>query len=352
MTGKLRTDTERILEDAHHWLVLLEDPSATAEDRERFNTWLNADPKHADTYDSAITIRAALQTLDKNDIDNDLHYRPSKAWLSRVAASTESFLTSRKHRLAMSLGAATAAVLLFVSFLPSLFQAPGVTPDVTHYESATGEIRTISLADGTNITLGARTHIATHFDANQRVINLDEGAAYFDVAPDRDRPFSVRTSELTVTALGTAFEVRSSAAVFRVSVAEGNVEVRYPASAGGLSASSPAVETITAGQGLIATQEGGVQSISAVDIETIASWRSDRLIYNGASVAEFVGDLNRYSDIPITIDASARAVAERRVQGVFRSRDVESLLVSLTEIYPLEIDRSNASEIVLRARSR
>ena len=85
------------------------------------------------------------------------------------------------------------------------------------------------LADSTSVWLNSNTKFSypTAFAGNQRIVELD-GEAYFEVSPDKKRPFSVHTSKGDVRVLGTHFnlEAYSNADVLKTSLFEGKVQVR------------------------------------------------------------------------------------------------------------------------------
>ena len=350
METKLNPETERLLNAAHDWVLLMEDPAVTGLDRTAFEAWLDADPRHADAYDRAITVRAAFQSLSKNDIDADLHYRPD--WRAKITEMIAPVFATWRYRIA--LGGGFAAILAAFVILPDLTVGSGPDPASpplrADYESGIGETMTMTLADGTQVTLGARTVISTRFYDDRRVVDLKAGVAYFNVAHDENRPFSVKAAALTATAVGTAFDVKRSAGIYRVAVAEGTVQVRYPFTFNGNTTLKTTLKTLNAGQQVVATQTDGLRDVSRVDVANVAAWQRGRFIYSGASVAEFVADLNRYSTLPIVIDDPADSLTDLKVQGVFRGRDVDRLLVSLTEIHPIDIDRSDPSRVILRSR--
>ncbi len=96
------------------------------------------------------------------------------------------------------------------------------------YITSTAEIRRIALSDGSEITLGPDSAIAIGFTDVRRSVELLAGMAYFDVARNVARPFSVLSGDFTATALGTAFDVSSDAGFVSVSVDRGSVEARAP----------------------------------------------------------------------------------------------------------------------------
>ena len=68
----------------------------------------------------------------------------------------------------------------------------------------------LTLADGTEVWLNAETEIRypVQFTGNKRIVYLD-GEAYFTVAPDKKKPFTVVSTHASVSVLGTQFNFRA-----------------------------------------------------------------------------------------------------------------------------------------------
>ena len=73
-----------------------------------------------------------------------------------------------------------------------------------------GQRINITLVDGTNVWLNARTSLSypVKFGKNNRQVVLD-GEAYFDVTKDKSKPFIVQTDNYNVEVLGTKFDVNA-----------------------------------------------------------------------------------------------------------------------------------------------
>ncbi|WP_167613669.1 FecR family protein [Maribellus sediminis] len=113
-------------------------------------------------------------------------------WISRIAAV---FLLG-------------AVMSFFVSYL--LLIRPN--QQITYQEITTpaGAKSQITLPDGTNVWLNAKSHIkySSEYGAKNRIVEL-EGEAFFDVETNPSKVFIVRTSEIDVKAYGTVFNVKS-----------------------------------------------------------------------------------------------------------------------------------------------
>ncbi len=110
-------------------------------------------------------------------------------------------------------------------------ETPATTTEVfRHHEvNHTGKIRRLLLPDGSQVVLFKNSEIRYQepFAANRRDINL-VGKATFKVAKDAARPFTVFSSDLATTAIGTHFTVTAYAQFkhFSVRLNEGKVVVR------------------------------------------------------------------------------------------------------------------------------
>jgi len=94
----------------------------------------------------------------------------------------------------------------------------------------------VTLSDGSKVWLNAGTvfRYPKTFNGKNRVVELVEGRAFFDIRHQSAHPFIVITKNLNITVLGTSFDVRSykSEGITKVSVVTGKVGITRPAQAG------------------------------------------------------------------------------------------------------------------------
>lgn len=98
---------------------------------------------------------------------------------------------------------------------------------VKEEKNKTGKQKRIILPDGTIVSLfpEAGIEFKPGFDKNKRDVIL-HGEAYFEVAKDKERPFTVYSGNLSTTALGTSFKIKNTASAVRVKLITGKVVVR------------------------------------------------------------------------------------------------------------------------------
>ena len=351
MTPVEKTEREDILRAAHDWRFRIEAPDATDADRAAFEAWRAADPRHGDLYDYAVTFYHALGTLDAGDLDDDVLRRTPLEYLTQLRYRLAGLFGQTQYRLA---AAGATALIVAAVVVTTLGRDPGMIakqPVLARYETAIGETEAVTLSDGTVITLGAASTVETAYSNAARQATLLSGAAFFDVAHQPGRPFSVEAGALEARVLGTVFDVSRSKDTVRVAVAEGEVEVSYPLLLNQKPTALRARRSLTQGQQIAASTNEGLEPVRAINVAAIGAWRDDKLFYDGARLAELVADANRYSDARVIIDGDDKTIANFRVRGSFNARDTDTMLSTLADVYPVEIDRSEAGVIRIRSRT-
>jgi ferric-dicitrate binding protein FerR (iron transport regulator) len=184
--------------------------------------WADASPEHKaileklkKAWDIATT-GAGMQEWDVQKSKEEFLLRLIQ-YESTKAIQNKNHFTIRWRKAQRVIG--YAAVILLLIGLPSLFF-------IQHYSKGANELTlenaftTITapkgsksemvLADGSKVWLNAGSSIKyrANFNKKDREVIL-EGEAYFDIAKNKNKPFLVHTSKITLRVLGTAFNVKS-----------------------------------------------------------------------------------------------------------------------------------------------
>ena len=184
----------------------------------------------------------------------------------------------------------------------------------------------------------------------KRRVTLLSGAAVFDVTSDANRPFVVETEDSTAKVLGTVFDVRNSAGVVRLSVAEGEVEVAHPITFYGISIGIKNRRSVTAGEHITADRIAGLSQAKTFNPDDFAIWRKGRLRYQNATLAEVIEDANRYSARKIVLSDALKTYSDDRATMIFDGRDIARLLRSLPKLFPVSVKENGAGHILITAR--
>jgi transmembrane sensor len=208
------------------------------------------------------------------------------------------------------------------------------SPVIQQLASEPGELRTVVLSDGTRLTLGGRTLASAEIGADRRRVRLERGQIYLEVRHDARRPFDVVAGGVTVTDLGTTFDVLTGGGGARIVLVEGAVEVR----ADGVQA------TLSPGQ--VAQVSGRSLQVSRVqDVRRLVAWRDGYLDLRGETLGRAVEEMNRYSAKTIIVrDAALRSLP---ITGRYKANDADGFAMAVADLYGLRLQRLNGGEILL-----
>jgi transmembrane sensor len=290
--------SNRIDQEAAHWAVRLALRGLTPEERSELDRWVEADPHHRGAL---LRARATWTDLDRlSALSGSGTERRTEPPAAGIARGRRWFLAAGISSLALT---GTAG-----------WWAWRLRGEV--YVSGVGEVRRVTLPDGSSMLLNTASRAAVHFSERARDVTLLEGEGLFEVTKDPARAFIVRAGAVSVRAVGTAFAVRALNQRVDVTVAEGVVEV---ADSGVLS--EP--QTVSANEAASITGFEGlkVERITHAQVERHLAWRDGMLSFDGERLSEAVEEINRHNHLKILIDDPA--LAARPVVGIFRSSDTE-----------------------------
>lgn len=188
------------------------------------------------------------------------------------------------------------------------------------YVTRVAEQRLVSLPDGSDIVLNARSKIRLQYRDNERRVELIEGQALFKVAKDPQRPFIVQSDGTQVRAVGTLFDVYRKASGLTVTVVEGRVAVQESAPETTLPRSNI---LLAAGEQLRVAPATAAKP-ERVDVVAATAWRERRLIFSATPLTEVADEFNRYNSRQLVVQDSK--LEHFNVSAVFSATDLPSLL--------------------------
>ena len=210
-------DTRSIGMEASEWLVRLEDDEFAPDTLLRFQAWYNQSEKHK----AAFNERAALwDGFNQIKALKDLAVNDRNEALRRRDERSLSLAMMGRRQFAMT---AVASLVVFFSVGIFYYFSDRWGVEVRIYKTALGDQQSINLVDGSRISLNSDSEIEILYSRRARAVRLRRGEAYFSVAHNPDRAFTVLVDNKSVVAIGTAFSVRRLAEAINVTVAEGRV---------------------------------------------------------------------------------------------------------------------------------
>jgi transmembrane sensor len=290
-----------------------------AEEAELYE-WLDADSGNREEYRRHLQIWARIDSL-RDDAEIRQLAVPPPAEPAKGPV----------HRRWGRWSASAAAVLLATVVGVFLWRS-----DVGGRQLATavGEIRSVSLSDGSRVILNTSTRLRVRMTPEARRVEFEQGEAFFDVRREPERPFLVSTVNGDVRVLGTQFNVRRTGQLVEVTVETGRVEVCLRAPEWG-----PASAIQLGARQRLAFAAGGERAapVAQAAPARIASWRSGDVIFRQDALISVLNELGRYTTKRVVLE-DAR-LANVSVTGVFRPRgemdDVEGFLVGLQAAFPI-----------------
>ena len=224
------------------------------------------------------------------------------------------------------------------------------------YTTSVGERRDVTLADSTVVTLNTGSQMTVEYSPGAREVLLVRGEATFQVTPDTARPFIVNAGMRRFEATGTRFNVRVlSPQLTELTVTDGKVKVmdappRLPETPAQRRATLLYGETTV--QALETAQvEPGFQSVSAIDAseaETRLAWQQGLIIFDDEALPDALAEIDRYTTTKFVLaDDKVRRI---RIEGSFRTGDVEGLLAALRDKFRVDSRRDADGRVVLSSR--
>ncbi|MFT7558255.1 MAG: transmembrane sensor [Flavobacteriales bacterium] len=320
----------------------------------------------------------ALQSwMALSDTHKNCLFEMTKLWddmdcLARLAAlfpehSSKSTITAKpryKYAFIAMAASITLAIMATLSFntrivnqlvpaqIAQIFGLKSTDKDI--YETSIGEYSTVTLTDGSLLTLNTDTLVKVGYNDDSRLLYLLRGEIHIKVSHDKARPLSVMAGQKVVQAVGTAFNVQLTddkkveliVTDGKVLVAEtGDNDVFENIAPLALPAASLAVSK---GEKIIL--DGGnkqVDKINTIDIEASLSWRQGNIVFSGETLEEALLEIGRYTDVKFHVqDENIKSV---RIAGMFKAGDVSGLLIALKENFNIDSDKTSGNIVQLHS---
>lgn len=333
---------ERIDNEAREWFTLMQSGSVKATEQHELQQWLQADAAHQKAYEQYQLIWQDLGNINAAEVAAlKRSVKPSfMESLRGIFAGLQ--LLNPKSQFGLALASVAILAIVIIGLQPEKIS-------VQEFATATGEVKNITLADGSEITLGAKSQLKAWATDKERRIILVSGQAFFKVAKNPQRPFWVDAGETKVRVVGTQFDVRKGSDRTRVAVLEGIVNVSIVNASGTNKSTNTSPVVLTAGQQVTRLNAGSFEAVNAISVSELESWRNGRLIYLRASLADVVADANRYFKGSISL--GSKNLADLKVTAAVSTDQMDALTDMLASSLPVVLQRDAQNNIVIMSRN-
>lgn len=197
----------------------------------------------------------------------------------------------------------------------------------------------IVLPDGTRVWLNAATELKypVAFHAKERRVYL-KGEAYFEVAPDKNRPFYVETEEVKVRVLGTVFDVNTHyTRGVRTVLVEGAVALEWGDQ-----------KEIRMKPGELADFDRTTTEVTLkeVDVTSYIFWKEGYFVFEDEPLEEIMHTLSLWYDKEFLF-VGKRSRALHFSGHIKRYERIETILSAITDVTGVEF-RMNGQIILIR----
>ncbi|OUQ53198.1 hypothetical protein B5E60_08420 [Alistipes sp. An116] len=257
----------------------------------------------------------------------------------RTRLSDQGRTISLRRRIVRTTAAAAAILAAGIMTL-LLLERPVEMIVVENMDSG---IRELMLEDSTHVWLrnGAKLSYPKKFAKNERPVTLT-GEAFFDVARDTSRPFTVNTSAVEIKVLGTRFNVQTeqNGNITEVALESGSVALHMPGA-------DVADVKIKPGELAVANQHDLSISVSEADPYLSSAWKEKVLTFRARPLDYILQTLaNAYG---IEIRLGNENLGKTSYTGKFkRSLPLEEVLTIIGMSIPIEYEFNADGSIDIR----
>lgn len=288
-----------IADAAADWVARRDAGALSRDEERRLAGWLADDPRHHGAY-----------------------VRAHAAWT--LAGRTTSTVKRSAPRLDRR---AAALILATIAGGGGLFGLARWRGSATRVATQRGEILRAPLRDGSLAVVNTDSRLAFDIGERRRTVRMSRGEAWFDVAKDPARPFTVALGYVRVQAVGTAFSVRVFETGVEVVVTEGVVALWNVRS-------DRKLVSLRAGERAFSPSEPleapTVSQIGEARAQRLLAWKDGLIVLEDRTVAEAVAEFNRYNDLKLVVEDDR--LGDRRLVGAFQANDPQSFVRALSNI--------------------
>lgn len=199
-----------------------------------------------------------------------------------------------------------------------------------------GTVLAQTLPDGTTVTLNKHASISypKNFTGDSREVTL-QGEAFFNVTPDKSKPFIIHANEADVRVVGTSFNVKSSSNETEVIVETGVVQVSKNLK--GVILNPKEKATVKKNRALPVKE--------TTDDELHNYYRTKEFVCNNTPLSRLVPVLNEAYDTKIVITNSE--LNDLRLTTTFHNQSLDNILSVIGETFNISVEKTG-EQIILK----
>ena len=306
---------------------------ASPEEEQAVKEWMDENAENTSYYNQFKKIwdsskqLAAESTVDVN-----------KAWERfrvRIATKNETSIVS--NRRSFSWMRVAASVILIAGLGAAAYFMFSTTEPKEMVAQTTQNVLVDTLPDGSIITLNKKSSITypSKFKGNKRDIAL-KGEAFFNVVPDKKKPFIISVNDVQVTVVGTSFNIKSE---------NGNTEVVVETGIVRVTRSGQTVELI-AGEKIIMAANDNIATKETVSDKLYNYYRSKEFVCDDTPLWKLVQVLNQAYDAKIVI--GRKELNDKKLTTTFNNESLDQVLEVIHLTFDIKVTKKEDGQIILQ----
>lgn len=310
------------------------------EESTRIQKWLAMSKENKSRHDQLQKIWAITSNppeVTPADVDVDLAWKSIKSRMDQYV-EIEARHIGKQRSLTYYI-ARIAAVLVLGIFVYIIYKSQVSSPPSVQLSSADSAITNNQLPDGTVIAMNQNTIIEydEDFFEMERKVKLS-GEAFFDVEPDKTRPFVIEAQDAIITVLGTSFNVKAldEDIAVEVLVEEGLVELANPEK-------TQAIQLHVGEKGMYIQETQEVKKETELDPESLY-WLNKTLLFRDTELSVVFETLERLYDLKIKVEN--QDVLKCQLTAKFRNEAIDHIIEHISTIFELETKKDGDNIVI------
>jgi len=196
------------------------------------------------------------------------------------------------------------------------------------------------LPDGSNVRINTNSKITypETFAKNGREVSLD-GEAFFDVAPNKEKPFIIHANNSNIKVVGTSFNVNAYKENEDVEVAVSTGKVLLY----GINKSTGDTGMVVlepGDKGFFNAKTGKARKVALTN-ENDMFWMNSTLVFNKTKLSDVAKILNK--DYKVSIILKNKDIDSLRLSATFKDQSIESVLDVISTTFNLKVTKNKST---------
>lgn len=313
------------INDAH--LIDYLQNRTTETENEQIENWIKISEENRIQFENVKQLwNISSMAEDFEKIDTDASWK-------KVAHEIEDSAQPKLRKIDFSiLWKVAASVILLIGLSIPFF----IDNDTTLIATTTKEY---SLPDGTQLWLkkGSELKYSNDFNDEKRDVNL-KGEAYFRVAKNKSKPFTISLNTTTTTVLGTEFNLRDDKSNgTSLTLIEGSVKF----------SNEKNFKIIKSGE-TVSTQENGTLTVNSIKNVNVDSWKTKKFQFNKTDLSQVIKDVTNAYGTQLIIENET--LLDCKLTATFNNQSLTMILETLTVLYQFSVIKDGETVRLINGR--